>query len=75
MKHSHPTCDEITARAYQIHLESGRRHGHDVDDWLQAEYELMHMPVRKLARLSVATTSKASAEAKSIIEVVRMAML
>ena len=45
MKHKRPTCEEIAARAYQIHLESGRRHGHYIDDWLQAEYELMHMSV------------------------------
>lgn len=75
MNHGCPTSAEIAARAYQIHLESGRRHGHDLDDWLQAEYELRHLPVRKLAGLMVARTSKARAEAKSIIEVVRAAML
>ncbi len=75
MKHRRPTCEEVAARAYQIYLESGRRHGHDIDDWLQAEYELVHMPVRKLARLAVPTISRARAEVKSIMEVVRAAML
>jgi hypothetical protein len=26
--------------AYQIYIERGGAHGHDVDDWLQAEHEL-----------------------------------
>jgi hypothetical protein len=75
MKHKCLTDKEIDARAYQIHLESGRRHGHDLDDWLQAEYELMHMSVGELAKLTVPKTSKAQREAKSIIEAVRTAML
>ena len=36
-----PTHEEIEARAYQIHLEHGRAEGHDVEDWLQAEQELL----------------------------------
>jgi hypothetical protein len=75
MKHGHPTCEEITARAYQIYWESGRRHGHDLDDWLQAEYELIHMPVRELAKLTVRKTSTIRHEAKSIVELVRAVML
>ena len=34
------TPAEIECRAYQIFLERGSVHGHDVDDWLQAEHEL-----------------------------------
>ena len=30
----------IALRAYQIFLERGCEHGHDVDDWLQAEREI-----------------------------------
>jgi hypothetical protein len=75
MERQRPTCEEIGARAYQIYLESGRRHGHDIDDWLQAEYELMQMPVDQLANLAAPQTSKTRREAKSIIEVVRAAML
>lgn len=48
-----PTHQEIAARAYQIWLERGMTHGHDVDDWLQAEYELMQTPVRVLAQMPV----------------------
>jgi len=32
--------EEIRRRAYEIYLERGKRSGHDVDDWLQAEQEL-----------------------------------
>jgi len=35
-----PTDDEIGRRAYEIFLERGSVHGHDLDDWLQAEHEL-----------------------------------
>jgi hypothetical protein len=37
---AHPTREEIELRAYQIYFERGGAHGHDVDDWLQAEHEL-----------------------------------
>jgi len=32
--------DGISQRAYEIFCERGCEHGHDVDDWLQAEREL-----------------------------------
>lgn len=31
---------DIAARAYEIFLSRGASHGHDLDDWLQAEREL-----------------------------------
>ncbi len=37
---THPTREEIELRAYQIYFERGGAHGHDVDDWLEAEREL-----------------------------------
>ena len=36
-----PTYEEIELYAYQIYIERGGAHGHDVDDWLQAEQELL----------------------------------
>jgi hypothetical protein len=33
--------DEIAARAYELYLEHGGDDGHDLDDWLQAERELI----------------------------------
>ena len=31
---------DIRRRAYEIYLERGRLPGHELEDWLQAEYEL-----------------------------------
>ena len=51
-----PTRDEeIEVRAYQIYLERGGAPGHSVDDWLQAERELIENYEK--------TTSKAKAVA------------
>lgn len=47
----HPTNGEIAARAREIYLASGSQPGHDLDNWLQAEYELRQLPVRHLANL------------------------
>jgi len=38
---SSPTREEIELRAYQIYVERGGAHGQDVEDWLQAERELV----------------------------------
>ena len=35
-----PTHEEIACLAYQFFEESGGRHGHDVEDWLQAQAHL-----------------------------------
>jgi hypothetical protein len=37
----HPTFEEIQLRAHQIYVERGGAHGQDVEDWLQAERELL----------------------------------
>jgi hypothetical protein len=34
------TALDIARRAFEIYCDRGRQHGHDVDDWLQAEREL-----------------------------------
>ena len=74
MTHQSFAPEQIAARAYQLYLERGRTHGHDVDDWLQAEYELMQLPVRKLAELDPPVVSRGKARSKSIIELVHAAM-
>jgi len=33
--------EDIADRAYRRYLERGSQHGHDVDDWLTAEQELV----------------------------------
>jgi hypothetical protein len=35
------TDRDIACRAYELYEERGRTHGHDLDDWLQAERELL----------------------------------
>jgi hypothetical protein len=34
------TDSDVARRAYDLYLARGGEHGHDVDDWLQAEREL-----------------------------------
>jgi hypothetical protein len=33
--------EQIRCRAYEIYEQRGRKDGHDVDDWLQAESEIV----------------------------------
>ena len=35
------TTDDIAGRAYALYLARGSENGHDVEDWLQAESELL----------------------------------
>ncbi|MGA8367860.1 MAG: DUF2934 domain-containing protein [Candidatus Acidiferrales bacterium] len=41
-----PLQDRIAIRAYELYLERGCQDGHDVEDWLAAETELMGLPVK-----------------------------
>jgi len=70
-----PNRAQIAAAAYRIYLERGCQPGHDVDDWLQAEYELMQLPVDKIAELEPPTTDKGRPRGKSIVTLVRTAIL
>ena len=36
-----PTHEEIELRAYQIYVERGGAQGNELEDWLQAEFELI----------------------------------
>jgi hypothetical protein len=38
---SGPTQEEIARRAYEIYLERGGAPGHELEDWTQAERELL----------------------------------
>ena len=40
-QNSPPTPEEIRRRAYLIYLARGGANGHELDDWLQAEHELI----------------------------------
>ena len=39
-KASTVVSNQIAERAYALFLERGMQHGHDLEDWLQAEQEL-----------------------------------
>jgi hypothetical protein len=45
------TEDQIRSRAYQIYLERGQQHQHAFDDWVQAEYELLQLPIQYITKL------------------------
>jgi H+-transporting ATPase len=44
-----PLEDQIRQRAYELYEERGREDGHDVEDWLHAEKEIMEQKVRRMA--------------------------
>ena len=75
MAMNRPTEEQIRARAYQICLEHGRQPGHDVDDWLQAEYELMQLPVRKIAELEPPKPKKGKISKASLVNLVHAALV
>ena len=44
---SRPTREEIELRAYQIYVDRGGTDGHDVEDWMQAERELLTIEAKR----------------------------
>ena len=34
------TIEAVAARAYQLYIERGCTHGHDLDDWIEAERQI-----------------------------------
>ncbi len=42
-------ADDIRIRAFEIYESRGREDGHDVDDWLRAENEVLQAKVRSIA--------------------------
>jgi Protein of unknown function (DUF2934) len=40
-KHRSITKDDVAQRAYELFLARGRVDGHDVEDWLEAERQLV----------------------------------
>jgi hypothetical protein len=75
-----PTKEEIAERAYHIYLARGKTPRPEIDDWLQAEYELMQVPIRKLAKidpLKLATQKQAKSRLRRspLIKIVQAAMM
>jgi hypothetical protein len=70
-----PTHEQIAERANQIYLARGGQPGHEMDDWLQAEYELLALPIHKLAELNAPKKSKRPAVKKStLVALVQIAL-
>ncbi len=72
---TYPTEEQVRVRAYQVYLERGGQHGHDTDDWLQAEYELIQLPIQKIARLDAAPPKRKEKRTLALIHLVQAAML
>jgi hypothetical protein len=49
-----PTGEEIELRAYQIYIERGGAPGQDVEDWIQAERELVEKYGKPVQRAKAA---------------------
>lgn len=49
-----PICEDIEFRAYQLYLGRGASHGHDLDDWLQAERQVLEALKKEKTSLRVA---------------------
>jgi len=62
------TDEEIRAQAYQIYLARGCGDGHAEDDWSQAEYELMQLPVHKIAKLDLSQSKKSRVSLVSLVQ-------
>jgi DUF2934 family protein len=59
-----PVAEDIELRAYQIYLGRGAAHGHDLEDWLQAERQVFEELKRNKASLRLALAFGVSKEPK-----------
>jgi hypothetical protein len=69
-----PTQEEIAQRAKQIFQDRGSQSGHEVDDWLQAEYELVQLPVNKIAEIAPAQANKGRIRNSALVSIVQFAL-
>lgn len=63
----------IRSRAYQIYLEHGQQPQHEFDDWAQAEYELMQLPIQQITQLEPPKRKLSSR--LSLVALIRAAVL
>ena len=70
-----PTEEQIRARAHEIYLARGGEPGHEIDDWLQAEYELIQLPVRKIVELESPPPNRSRKRRSALVRLVQLAML
>jgi len=53
VKFNRPTEEQIRSRAREIFLQNGSQPGHDLDNWLRAERELVQMRPSKISGLEL----------------------
>jgi hypothetical protein len=70
-----PTAEQIRQQAHKTFLQQGCQPGHEIDDWLQAEYELMQLPVRKIAELVPPKAKQGGVTKASLVSFVHAALL
>jgi hypothetical protein len=70
---SAPTPDELAREAYAIYLARGAQHGHDLDDWFEAERRLSAGPQTRLHQHDAAALGVSSAIAATGIDAPRWA--
>ena len=63
-----PTEAEIRQRAQEIFLARGGRPGREIDDWLQAEYELTQLPVNRLAKLAAPKSKRVTLAVAKVVQ-------
>ena len=63
-----PTDAEIRQRAEEIFLARGGRPGREIDDWLQAEYELARLPVNQLAKLAAPKSKRSQLAVAKVVQ-------
>ena len=69
------TKEQVRARAYQLYQARGSQPGHEIDDWLQAEYELTQLPIRKIAELPPLKPGRNNANRLALVGMVQAALL
>jgi hypothetical protein len=74
MTNNGPTEEQIRARAYQIYLQRGAQAHHDTDDWLQAEYELIQLPIRKIAEMPPLEQGRKGTRKPALVSLVHAAL-
>jgi len=65
--------ERIRNRAYQIYLEHGRQPHHELDDWAQAEYELLRLPIQQITKLE--SFKRKLGKRPSLVSLIRTAVL
>jgi hypothetical protein len=58
--------EQTRTRAYELYLRRGCQHGNDMNDWLQAEYEVRQLPSHSISQLQPPKPEKGRASKRSL---------